>query len=63
MREYAIAHNEREVEFADAPPGHASQWKRARKILRPTADGFEERLEVDPGDGFVPYYIISMRKV
>lgn len=63
VREYAIAHNEREVEFADVPPGHASQWKRARKILRPTTDGFEERLEVDPGDGFVPYYIIPMRKV
>jgi hypothetical protein len=63
VREYAIAHNDREVEFADVPPGHASQWKRARKILRPTADGFEERLEVDPGDGFVPYYIIPMRKI
>ena len=63
VREYAIAHNDREVEFADVPPGHASQWKRARKILRPTADGFEERLEVDPGSGFVPYYIIPMRKI
>jgi len=63
VREYAIAHNERELEFADVPPGHASQWQRARKILRPTADGFEERLEVDPGDGFVPYYVIPMRKI
>jgi hypothetical protein len=63
VREYAIARNESELEFADVPPGHASQWKRARKILRPTADGFEERLEVDPGDGFVPYYVIPMRKI
>lgn len=63
VRKYAIAHNERELEFADVPPGHASQWKRARKILRATADGFEERLEVDPGDGFVPYYVIPMRKI
>ena len=63
MREYAIARNQHELEFADVPPGHASQWRRARKILRPTADGFEERLEVDPGDGFVPYYVIAMRKI
>ena len=63
MREYAIARNESELEFADVPPGHANQWQRARKILRPTADGFEERLEVDPGDGFVPYYVIAMRKI
>lgn len=63
VRQYAIARNEHELEFADVPPGHAGQWQRARKILRPTADGFEERLEVDPGDGFVPYYVIPMRKV
>jgi hypothetical protein len=63
VREYAIARNESKLEFADVPPGHASQWQRARKILRPTADGFEERLEVDPGDGFVPYYVIPMRKI
>jgi hypothetical protein len=63
VREYAIALNERELEFADVPPGHDGQWKRARKILRPTADGFEEHLEVDAGDGFVPYYVIPMRKL
>ena len=62
VREYAIEHNHSNFEFADIPPGHASQWKRARKILRPTVDGFEERLEVDPGDGFVPYYVIPMRR-
>ena len=63
MREYAIERHDDNLEFADVPPGHASQWKRARKILRPTADGFEERLEVDPGDGFVPYYVIPMQRV
>ncbi len=63
VREYAIARKQNELEFADAVPGHAYQWQRARKILRPTADGFEERLEVDAGDGFVPYYIIPMRKI
>ena len=63
MREYAIERHDENLEFADVPPGHASQWKRARKILRPTADGFQERLEVDPGDGFVPYYVIPMQRV
>ena len=63
MREYAIERHDDNLEFADVPPGHASEWKRARKILRPTADGFEERLEVDPGDGFVPYYVIPMQRV
>ncbi len=63
MREYAIERRNENLEFADVAPGHASQWKRARKILRPTADGFEERLEVDPGDGFVPYYVIPMQRV
>jgi hypothetical protein len=62
VREYAIERSDGSLEFADTPPGHASQWKRARKILRPTGDGFEERLEVDPGDGFVPYYVIPMRR-
>lgn len=63
VREYAIKRNDENLEFADTPPGHASQWKRARKILRPTVDGYEERLEVDPGDGFVPYYVIPMQRV
>jgi hypothetical protein len=63
VREYAIARSAQSLEFADLPPGHASQWKRARKIIQPTAEGFEERLEVDAGEGFVPYYTIPMRKV
>jgi hypothetical protein len=63
VREYAIAHSEQALEFADVPPGHAEQWKRARKILKPTNDGFEESLEVDAGEGFVPYYTIPMRKI
>lgn len=63
VREYTIARSEQSLEFADLPPGHASQWKRARKIIQPTAEGFEERLEVDAGQGFVPYYTIPMRKV
>jgi hypothetical protein len=34
-----------------------------RKIIKPTAEGFEENLEVDAGEGFVPYYTIPMRKI
>ena len=63
VREYAIARSAQTLEFADLAPGHANQWKRARKIIRPTPEGFEENLEVDGGAGFVPYYTIPMRKV
>jgi hypothetical protein len=63
VREYAIARCEQALEFADLPPGHSNQWKRARKIIKPTPEGFEENLEVDAGQGFVPYYTIPMHKV
>jgi hypothetical protein len=63
FREYSVEGNERELRFADQPPGHANQWRGARKILRPTMQGFDERLEVDGGEGFIPYYTISMRRV
>ncbi len=64
VREYYIESGNGQLHFDDVPPGHGKLWKRARKILRPTAEGFEERLEVDSGDGsFVPYYVIVMQKV
>jgi hypothetical protein len=63
IREYAIGRYEQALEFADLAPGHATQWKRARKIIKPTTEGFEENLEVDAGEGFVPYYTIPMRKI
>ena len=63
VREYAIARSAKALEFADLTPGHANQWKRARKIIKPTLEGFEENLEVDGGQGFVPYYTIPMRKI
>ena len=64
VREYRIESGDGQLHFDDVPPGHGKLWKRARKILRPTQEGFEERLEVDSGDGnFVPYYVIVMRKV
>jgi len=51
------------LEFAELAPGHSNQWKRARKIIRPTLEDFEENLEVDGGQGFIPYYTIPMRKI
>ena len=64
IRDYCIESGDGQVYFDDVPPGHGKIWKRGRKILRPTTEGFEERLEVDSGDGsFVPYYVTLMRKV
>ena len=63
VREYLVERCEQTLRFADEPPGHRERWKRARKILRPTVDGFEESLEVDDGSGYAPYYVISMQRV
>ena len=63
FRQYAVEGNEGGLKFDDLPPGHTEQWRRARKVLRPTPEGFEEQLEVDGGEGFVPYYVISMQRV
>src|SRR5215475_6316324 len=64
IRDYCIESGNGQLYFDDVPPGHGKLWKRARKILRPTTEGFEERLEVDNGDGsFVSYYVVRMRKV
>lgn len=50
--------------FADQAPGLAGRWTQARKVLSPTKEGFEERLEVDSGNGcFVPYYVVRMRRI
>ena len=48
--------------FPDRPPtGHGLHVIRARKWLTPTRDGFEERLEIDQGDGhFTLYSVIPM---
>jgi hypothetical protein len=64
FRQYSVEGTENGLQFDDLPPvGHADQWRRARKVLRPTPEGFEEQLEVDGGEGFVPYYVISMQRV
>jgi len=53
------------LSFADQPPTeHGSKGQRARKFLIPTGEGFEERVDVDWGNGeFVPYSIVQMQKV
>jgi (2Fe-2S) ferredoxin len=64
VRRYEVRNDQGVLCFSDHPPGHTGQWKRARKLLNPTIEGFEERLEVDGGDGrFVPYYVVCMRRV
>ena len=63
FRQYSVEGTEGELRFDDLPPGHSDQWRRARKVLRATPGGFEEQLEVDSGEGFVPYYVISMHRI
>lgn len=51
------------VMFDERPDAHHAA-RRARKILRPTAYGFEERLEVDQGEGhFATHFVITMQRV
>ena len=64
VHEYAVENRKTWLEFEDQPPEHEKRWTRARKILQPTKNGFEERLDGDPGGGnFIPYYVIAMRKI
>jgi hypothetical protein len=51
------------VMFDERPDAHHAA-RQARKILRPTAYGFEERLEVDQGEGhFATHFVITMQRV
>jgi len=51
------------VMFDERPDAHYAA-QRARKILRPTAYGFEERLEVDHGEGrFEMHFVVTMQRV
>lgn len=63
IRDYAVERREFALHFEDESPDHERRWKRARKILRATDNGFEERLEVDAGDGYTPYYVVQMRRL
>lgn len=63
--EYHLTYENGTLFFADrSPTEHGLQVTRARKCLIPTVEGFEERLEIDRGDGrFEPYSVITMRRV
>ena len=65
--EYRLSYEGGRLSFADRPPTehaeHGLQVTRARKCLTPTVDGFEERLDIDRGDGqFEPYSVIALRR-
>lgn len=61
---YPIEFDGPTVRFPDRPPGHGAGRVRARKVLRPTADGYEERLETERPDGrFEAYSILQLRRV
>jgi hypothetical protein len=63
--EYRLAYEDGTLSFADRPPNeHGLQVARARKYFTPTVEGFEERLDIDRGDGrFEPYSVIAMKRV
>lgn len=64
MHDYVVEFHDGRFVFADVLPDHGEYWRRARKILVPTAEGFDERLEVALEEGgFAPFSSISMRRV
>ncbi|MDA2932584.1 hypothetical protein MYX19_05465 [Nitrospinae bacterium AH-259-F20] len=64
IHEYLLTIEGDQVLFADRPPEHGTLGKRARKILLPTPEGYEERLEIDTGEGlFEPYYEVTLRRI
>jgi len=64
MHDYHLDIDGESVVFADrAESHHHVQATRARKVIRPTAEGFEERLELDHGSGnFECYYTVQMQR-
>jgi hypothetical protein len=63
--EYRLTDEDGILSFADRPPHEPGlQVARARKCFTPTVDGFEERLDIDRGDGrFEPYSVIAMQRI
>jgi hypothetical protein len=62
IHEFHIVMEEGRLMFADRVPHHVSAVA-ARKILTPTAHGYEETLELDRGfGGFEPYYTVPMQR-
>jgi len=62
IHDYAITLASDELQFADRSPDHGARWKAVRKRLVPTTDGYEERLEVDRGGGYEPFYAVAMQR-
>jgi len=62
MHDYEVECRDAGLEFDDRSPDHGTVWKRVRKVLRPTREGYEEWLYVDRGDGLEPYYRIAMER-
>lgn len=63
IHEFDIVIEERRLMFADRVPHHVSALA-ARKVLTPTAHGYEETLELDRGLGvFEPYYSIPIQRM
>ena len=62
IHEFHIVIEERRLMFADRVPHHVAAVA-ARKVLTPTAHGYEEALELDRGLGvFEPYYSIPIQR-
>jgi len=62
IHEFDIVIEESRLMFADRVPHHVSAVA-ARKVLTPTAHGYEETLELDRGLGvFEPYYSIPIQR-
>ena len=62
IHEFHIVIEERRLMFADRVPHHVPAVA-ARKVLTPTARGYEETLELDRGLGvFEPYYSIPIQR-
>ncbi len=62
IQEFRIVIEERRLMFADRVPHHVPAMA-ARKVLTPTADGYEETLELDRGLGvFEPYYKMPIQR-
>ncbi len=62
IHKFDIVIEKRRLMFADRVPHHVSAVA-ARKVLTPTAHGYEETLELDRGLGiFEPYYSIPIRR-
>ena len=62
IHEFDVVIEERRLMFTDRVPHHVSAVA-ARKVVTPTAQGYEETLELDRGLGvFEPYYSIPIQR-